>query len=74
MAVKLGYKNVFRDPRGYPEWSSRGLPTGKAPTELSESAVKSGEDGLVFDNTIIQSPTTVVGDITSCGCILPRRP
>ena len=26
MAVKLGYQNVFREPYGYPEWKSKGLP------------------------------------------------
>jgi len=48
MAVKLGYKNVFRDPRGYPEWSARGLPTAKSPAELSETTAKPGEHGLMY--------------------------
>ena len=26
MAVSLGYKNVYRYPKGYPEWHDRGLP------------------------------------------------
>jgi len=26
VAVSLGYKNVYRDPYGYPEWKARGLP------------------------------------------------
>ncbi len=26
MAVSLGYKNVFRDPRGFPDWQAAGLP------------------------------------------------
>ncbi len=26
MAVKLGYENVYREPRGYPDWKARGLP------------------------------------------------
>jgi len=26
VAVKLGYKNVFREPYGYPEWKGKGLP------------------------------------------------
>lgn len=26
MAVKLGFKNVYRDPLGYPEWHAKGLP------------------------------------------------
>ena len=36
MAVKLGYKNVYRDPKGYPEWSAKGLPTDSAPAGLSQ--------------------------------------
>ncbi len=26
MAVRLGYKNVYRDPVGYPEWHAKGFP------------------------------------------------
>lgn len=26
MAVKIGYKNVFREPYGYPDWKAKGLP------------------------------------------------
>ncbi len=26
MAVKLGYKSVFREPYGYPDWKAKGLP------------------------------------------------
>ncbi|MDR3630655.1 MAG: cytochrome c biogenesis protein CcdA [Desulfocapsaceae bacterium] len=35
MAVKLGYKNVSRDPYGYPEWQGRGLPVESAPAGLA---------------------------------------
>ncbi len=35
MAVKLGYQNVFRDPNGYPQWNSNGLPVTKTPAGLS---------------------------------------
>ena len=31
MAVKLGYKNVYRDPIGYPEWHAKGLPVQVSP-------------------------------------------
>jgi thiol:disulfide interchange protein DsbD len=34
VAVKLGYKNVYRDPYGYPEWQGRGLPIESAPAGL----------------------------------------
>jgi len=26
VAVKLGYENVYREPKGYPDWKARGLP------------------------------------------------
>jgi thiol:disulfide interchange protein DsbD len=38
VAVKLGYKNVYRDPYGYPEWQARGLPVESAPAGLEAAA------------------------------------
>ena len=38
MAVKLGYKNVFRDPYGYPEWQARGLPVTSIPAGLAKTS------------------------------------
>ncbi len=38
MAVKLGYKNVYRDPKGYPEWQGLGKPIESAPAGLASSA------------------------------------
>jgi thiol:disulfide interchange protein DsbD len=35
VAVKLGYKNVFRDPLGYPEWQRMGLPVESRPAGLA---------------------------------------
>ncbi len=35
MAVTLGYKNVYRDPFGYPEWHAKGLPVEMSPAGLS---------------------------------------
>ena len=40
MAVKLGYKNVYRDPKGYPEWQGMGMPIESAPAGL----VRTGEE------------------------------
>jgi thiol:disulfide interchange protein DsbD len=37
VAVKLGYKNVYRDPYGYPEWQGRGLPISSAPAGLAQT-------------------------------------
>ena len=36
MAVKLGYRNIYRDPLGYPEWHARGLPFDRSPAGLAE--------------------------------------
>jgi thiol:disulfide interchange protein DsbD len=39
VAVNLGYKNVYRDPYGFPEWQAKGHPINSAPAGLSgESA------------------------------------
>jgi thiol:disulfide interchange protein DsbD len=38
VAVKLGYRNVYRDPKGYPEWQARGLPVESAPAGLAQAA------------------------------------
>lgn len=38
MAVQLGYKNVYRDPLGYPAWQEQGLPVGSAPREVIDTA------------------------------------
>ena len=36
--MKLGYKNVFRDPYGYPEWQARGLPVTSIPAGLAKTS------------------------------------
>ena len=33
--MQLGYKNVFRDPLGYPEWKEQNLPVAAAPAGLT---------------------------------------
>jgi len=38
VAVKLGYKKVYRDPYGFPEWQAKGLPTGSAPAGLVQAS------------------------------------
>jgi thiol:disulfide interchange protein DsbD len=40
VAVKLGYKNIYRDPKGYPEWQGLGMPIESAPAGLASSAPK----------------------------------
>jgi len=38
VAVQLGYKNVYRDPLGYPAWQEQGLPVASSPREVWETA------------------------------------
>lgn len=37
MAVSLGYKNVYRDPYGFPKWQEQGLPIASSPAGLAET-------------------------------------
>ena len=41
MAVKLDYKNVYRDPLGYPEWQSKNLPVETSPAGLVDISQQS---------------------------------
>ena len=45
MAVKLGYKTVYRDPVGFPEWQKGALPVASAPMGLSETAAAAKTPG-----------------------------
>ena len=45
MAVNLGYKKVYRDPLGFPEWQKAGLPVASAPLQAPESAAATGTPG-----------------------------
>ncbi len=35
MAVSLGYRNVYRDPYGFPKWQEHGLPIAESPLKIS---------------------------------------
>jgi len=48
VAVKLGYKNVYRDPKGYPEWQALGMSITSAPAGLSSSAPESEAPGPLY--------------------------
>lgn len=48
MAVKLGYKNVYRDPMGYPEWHAKGLPVESAPAGLAGMAQEPKTPGPLY--------------------------
>ncbi len=45
MAVKLGYKNVYRDPLGFPEWQKSGLPVASDPLGLCDYAPEAHAPG-----------------------------
>jgi thiol:disulfide interchange protein DsbD len=38
VAVSLGYKNVYRDPFGFPKWQEHGLPVQSSPAGLTASS------------------------------------
>jgi len=47
VAVKLGYKNVYRDPLGFPEWQKAGLPVASDPLGLCDYAPEAYAPGLL---------------------------
>ncbi len=53
MAVKLGYKKVYRDPLGYPEWHAKGLPVEIAPAGLSQTAPEPNEPSPLVGWTMV---------------------
>ena len=53
MAVKLGYKNVYRDPYGYPEWQARGLPVASAPAGLAQATEETKAPGPLYGWSMI---------------------
>ncbi len=46
--MQLGYKNVHRDPLGFPEWKAAGFPTEGSPTSDAESATEPEEAGPLY--------------------------
>ncbi|SPF35723.1 Thiol:disulfide interchange protein [Syntrophobacter sp. SbD1] len=48
MAVELGYKNVYRDPYGYPEWQGRGMPVESAPAGLAQTSEEPKAPGPLY--------------------------
>jgi thiol:disulfide interchange protein DsbD len=47
VAVKLGYKNVYRDPLGLPEWQSQGRPVASDPLGLCDYAPEAYAPGRI---------------------------
>ena len=48
MAATLGYKNIYRDPKGYPEWQGRGLPIESAPAGLTQTGEEPKAQGPLY--------------------------
>jgi thiol:disulfide interchange protein DsbD len=51
VAVSLGYKNVYRDPYGFPKWQEHGLPINSSPAGLTtagETAAAESQDEESF--------------------------
>jgi thiol:disulfide interchange protein DsbD len=48
VAVKLGYKNVYRDPYGYPKWQEKGHPVAGAPAGLAQATEKPKPSGPLY--------------------------
>jgi len=46
--VKLGYRNVYRDPKGYPEWQKAEFPIEAAPAGLSEAGAEGEVIGPLY--------------------------
>jgi len=48
VAVKLGYHNVYRDARGYPDWQKLGMPIASAPAGLTQRVEEPKSPGPLF--------------------------
>jgi len=47
VAVKLGYTNVHRDPKGYPDWQAAGMPVERSSLAAAESSELIGAPGTL---------------------------
>ncbi len=48
MAVQLGYENVYRDAKGFPEWEAAGLPVQSFPVDQSRSVSEPENAGPLY--------------------------
>ena len=79
MAVSLGYKNVYRDPYGFPQWQEKGLPVSRAPAGLSEhtaTAVAPGAEILQGWALLWTFVTVFIGGLALnlTPCVYPMIP
>jgi thioredoxin:protein disulfide reductase len=77
VAVKLGYKNVYRDPYGYPEWQGKGFPIESNPAGLSEGTAPPKAPGPLYGWAMVWTLLGIfVGGITLnlTPCVYPLIP
>jgi thiol:disulfide interchange protein DsbD len=77
VAVNLGYKNVFRDPLGFPEWQKHGLPVASVPLALPETVAATKSPGPLSGWTMVWTLLGVfVGGIALnlTPCVYPLLP
>ncbi len=77
MAVQLGYKNVYRDPLGLPEWQKLDFPVESQPAGLSGAAPEPQPPGVLYGWAMIW---TLLGIFTGgvalnlTPCVYPMIP
>ena len=77
MAVQLGYKNVYRDPYGFPEWQKLGLPAESQPAGLAGAVQEAQPPGLLYGWAMIWTLLGIfVGGIALnlTPCVYPMIP
>jgi thiol:disulfide interchange protein DsbD len=77
VAVQLGYKNVYRDPYGFPEWQKLGLPAESQPAGLAGAVQEAQPPGLLYGWAMVWTLLGVfVGGIALnlTPCVYPMIP
>jgi thiol:disulfide interchange protein DsbD len=77
VAVQLGYKNVYRDPYGFPEWQKLGLPAESQPAGLAGAVQEAQPPGLLYGWAMIWTLLGIfVGGIALnlTPCVYPMIP
>ena len=77
MAVQLGYKNIYREPHGFPEWQKLGLPTESRPAGLAGAVQEAPPPGRLHGWALIWTLLGIfVGGIALnlTPCVYPMIP
>jgi thiol:disulfide interchange protein DsbD len=77
VAVQLGYKNVYRDPYGFPVWQKLGLPAESQPAGLAGALQEAQPPGLLYGWAMIWTLLGIfVGGIALnlTPCVYPMIP